>query len=65
MVPSQFYTGLVARLYGPLRSHPNEDPEPYVRLIRDTGEPALELAPSFSLVRPLIFCPTIGQRSQH
>lgn len=40
--PSQFYTGLVADLYGPLRSSP-PDPEPYARFIARSGEPALEL----------------------
>ncbi len=40
--PQLFYTGLVAELYGPLRSeHP--DPEPYARFIAASGEPALEL----------------------
>jgi SAM-dependent methyltransferase len=40
--PSLFYTGLVADLYGPLRSV-TPDPEPYVRFIAASGEPALEL----------------------
>lgn len=40
--PSQFYTGLVAELYGPLRSVV-PDPEPYARFIARSGEPALEL----------------------
>lgn len=40
---SQFYTGLVSRLYGPLRAHSYEDPEPYVRFIARAGQPALEL----------------------
>lgn len=40
--PSQFYTGLVAQLYAPLRSaHP--DPAVYTRFVRRSGEPALEL----------------------
>lgn len=40
--PSLFYTGIVAELYGALRSV-TEDPEPYARFIRLCGEPALEL----------------------
>jgi SAM-dependent methyltransferase len=40
--PSQFYTGLVAELYAPLRSAV-PDPEPYARFIARSGEPALEL----------------------
>ncbi len=40
--PSLFYTGLVAELYGPLRSA-QPDPEPYARFIAASGEPALEL----------------------
>lgn len=40
--PSQFYTGLVAELYGPLRSMV-PDPEPYARFVAHVGEPALEL----------------------
>jgi SAM-dependent methyltransferase len=43
MESSQFYTGLVARLYAPLRGHVYDDPEPYARFIEDAGEPALEL----------------------
>lgn len=39
----QFYTGLVSRLYGPLRAHSYEDPEPYVGFIARAGQPALEL----------------------
>lgn len=41
--PSQFYTGLVARLYAPLRGHVYDDPAPWARFIREFGEPALEL----------------------
>jgi SAM-dependent methyltransferase len=37
-----FYSGLVADLYGALRSQ-NPDPEPYARFIGRSGEPALEL----------------------
>jgi SAM-dependent methyltransferase len=40
--PAQFYTGLVAELYGPLRSTV-PDPEPYAFFIARSGEPALEL----------------------
>jgi SAM-dependent methyltransferase len=40
--PSQFYTGIVAELYGPLRSAV-PDPEPYAFFISRSGEPALEL----------------------
>jgi SAM-dependent methyltransferase len=40
--PSQFYTGLVAELYSPLRSVVPE-PEPYARFVEASGEPALEL----------------------
>jgi SAM-dependent methyltransferase len=40
--PSQFYTGLVAPLYGPLRSAV-PDPEPYARFVSRCGEPGLEL----------------------
>ena len=40
--PDQFYTGLVALAYGPLRST-IAGVEPYERFIRRTGEPALEL----------------------
>lgn len=40
--PSLFYTGLVADLYGPLKSS-TPDPEPYARFIARSGEPALEL----------------------
>ena len=39
---SQFYTGLVAELYSPLRSAVPDAPY-YERFIRRTGEPALEL----------------------
>ena len=40
--PSAFYTGLVARLYAPLRST-NADPAPYTAFVRHAGGPALEL----------------------
>ena len=42
MDESEFYTGLVAKLYGPLRSA-DPDPEPYAAFIAACGEPALEL----------------------
>jgi len=40
--PADFYTGIVAELYGPLRSSV-QDPEPYARFIEHAGQPALEL----------------------
>lgn len=40
--PADFYTGLVARLYAPLRSE-DPDPAPYAAFVRAVGEPALEL----------------------
>jgi SAM-dependent methyltransferase len=40
--PSLFYTGLVADLYGPLKST-TFDAEPYARFIDACGQPALEL----------------------
>ncbi|MFM7617915.1 MAG: SAM-dependent methyltransferase, partial [Actinomycetes bacterium] len=40
--PADFYTGLVADLYAPLRSVV-PDPDPYARFIARTGTPALEL----------------------
>lgn len=42
MQPADFYTGLVADLYAPLKSAP-ADPAPYAALIRRSGGPALEL----------------------
>lgn len=42
MDPADFYTGLVAELYAPLRAHV-PDPEPYAELLRARGGPALEL----------------------
>ncbi|MBZ2195825.1 class I SAM-dependent methyltransferase [Occultella gossypii] len=42
MDPADFYTGLVADLYAPLRSV-TQTAEPYERFIREAGEPALEL----------------------
>ena len=41
--PALFYTGLVADLYAPLRSGGAPDPRPYIRFVRASGEPALEL----------------------
>jgi SAM-dependent methyltransferase len=40
--PADFYTGIVAELYAPLKSAP-QSPEPYARFIERCGEPALEL----------------------
>ncbi|MFB7733462.1 class I SAM-dependent methyltransferase [Streptomyces sp. NPDC056112] len=42
MDPADFYTGIVAELYRPLKSV-SQDPEPYAALIRQVGVPALEL----------------------
>lgn len=42
MDPSSFYTGIVAELYGPLKST-SQAWEPYARFIRQSGQPALEL----------------------
>lgn len=41
--PPDFYTGIVAEIYAPLRSAGAPDPEPYARFIAASGEPALEL----------------------
>jgi SAM-dependent methyltransferase len=41
--PALFYTGLVADLYAPLRVAGAPDPAPYIRFVRRSGEPALEL----------------------
>ncbi len=40
--PADFYTGIVADLYGPLKAF-SQDPEPYAAFIQQTGVPALEL----------------------
>jgi SAM-dependent methyltransferase len=40
--PDQFYTGLVAEAYAPLRGSP-APPEPYARFVQRYGTPALEL----------------------
>ncbi|MGH3098675.1 MAG: hypothetical protein ACRDMV_22030, partial [Streptosporangiales bacterium] len=42
MDAADFYSGLVADLYGPLKSA-HEQREPYERFIAESGEPALEL----------------------
>lgn len=42
LAPADFYTGLVADLYAPLRSE-IPDPEPYARFVERSGQPALEL----------------------
>ncbi|WP_217241269.1 class I SAM-dependent methyltransferase [Streptomyces sp. AC555_RSS877] len=42
MDPADFYTGIVAALYGPLKSF-SQDPEPYAAFIQQAGMPALEL----------------------
>ncbi|WP_371573186.1 class I SAM-dependent methyltransferase [Streptomyces sp. NBC_01314] len=42
MNPADFYTGIVAELYGPLKSY-SQDPEPYADFIQEAGMPALEL----------------------
>ncbi|MGW1997511.1 class I SAM-dependent methyltransferase [Embleya sp. NPDC001921] len=42
MDPADFYTGIVAELYGPLKSF-SQDPEPYAAFVRQAGVPALEL----------------------
>ena len=40
--PADFYTGLVAELYAPLRSF-TSDPGEYAAFVASSGEPALEL----------------------
>ncbi|WP_208921509.1 class I SAM-dependent methyltransferase [Streptomyces capitiformicae] len=42
MDPADFYTGIVAEIYGPLKSV-SQDPEPYAAFIQQIGGPALEL----------------------
>ncbi len=42
MKPDQFYTGLIAHAYAPLRGSPTTV-EPYARFVRKHGTPALEL----------------------
>ena len=40
--PADFYTGLVADLYTPLKSS-HTDPQAYIDFVKRHGEPALEL----------------------
>jgi SAM-dependent methyltransferase len=40
--PADFYTGIVAEVYGPLKSF-SQDPEPYAAFVQGAGMPALEL----------------------
>jgi SAM-dependent methyltransferase len=40
--PADFYTGIVAELYGPLKSF-SQDPEPYAAFVQQAAVPALEL----------------------
>ncbi|WP_215452873.1 class I SAM-dependent methyltransferase [Streptomyces sp. ATCC 21386] len=42
MDPADFYTGIVAEIYGPLKSF-SQDPEPYAAFVEHVGGPALEL----------------------
>jgi hypothetical protein len=42
MDPADFYTGIVAELYEPLKAHA-QDPHRYARFVRRSGLPALEL----------------------
>ncbi|MFI6814572.1 methyltransferase domain-containing protein [Nonomuraea sp. NPDC050328] len=42
MHPADFYTGIVADLYGPLKSY-SQEAAPYASFIREAGQPALEL----------------------
>jgi SAM-dependent methyltransferase len=42
MEPADFYTGIVAQSYAPLKSV-SQDPEPYAAFVREAGTPALEL----------------------
>lgn len=42
MDPADFYTGIVADLYSPLKSA-SHDPRPYAAFVEETGLPALEL----------------------
>jgi SAM-dependent methyltransferase len=42
MDPADFYTGVVAEAYAPLKSF-SQDPEPYAAFIQEAGGPALEL----------------------
>lgn len=40
--PADFYTGIVADLYGPLKAV-SQDPAPYAAFVQEAGAPALEL----------------------
>ncbi|MFM9444487.1 class I SAM-dependent methyltransferase [Streptomyces acidiscabies] len=42
MGPADFYTGIVADLYAPLKAH-SQDPDRYDTFVRQAGTPALEL----------------------
>ncbi|MEW2402350.1 class I SAM-dependent methyltransferase [Streptomyces sp. NPDC046862] len=42
MEPADFYTGIVADAYAPLKSF-SPDPDPYAAFVREAGAPALEL----------------------
>ncbi|MDX3638315.1 class I SAM-dependent methyltransferase [Streptomyces sp. MB09-02B] len=42
MDPADFYTGIVAEIYGPLKSF-SQDPERYAAFVEQAGVPALEL----------------------
>ncbi|MFG1808105.1 class I SAM-dependent methyltransferase [Streptomyces sp. NPDC049040] len=42
MEPADFYTGIVARMYAPLKAV-TPDPEPYAAFVEEVGSPALEL----------------------
>ena len=57
-LPSQFYTGLVAALYGHLRADGPPDAAPYARFIERSGQPALELGCGFG--EPLLDLRAMG-----
>jgi SAM-dependent methyltransferase len=56
--PALFYTGIVAIIYGPLRSSGKPDPAPYARFIERSGQPALELGCGFG--EPLLDLCALG-----
>jgi SAM-dependent methyltransferase len=56
--PSRFYTGIIATIYGPLRSTGAPDPAPYARFIERSGQPALELGCGFG--EPLLDLRALG-----